>query len=97
VEAIRIEGVWFRVEDAREFAKRAQIYGETEPWEFGPAKAFALSIEICIKQQGAFDLRVSPEKKTAVVAILEEWLQNRDAPDATGTLYRALTSVGSRP
>jgi hypothetical protein len=28
VEVIRIEGVWFKLEDAREFAERVLIYGE---------------------------------------------------------------------
>jgi hypothetical protein len=31
VEVIRIEGVWFKVEDAREFAERARIYAAAQP------------------------------------------------------------------
>ncbi len=95
MEVIRIEGVWFKVEDAREFAQRARIYAAVHPpppevvYRDGP---FAFRIENCIQEGGAFDVIVFESEKVAVLAVLDEWVQSRGAPDAARTLHSALTS-----
>jgi hypothetical protein len=97
VEVIRIEGVWFKVEDARDFAQRARIYAAVHPpppevvYRDGP---FAFRIENCVKEEGAFDVIVFESEKVAVLAVLDEWVQSRGAPDAARTLHRALASNG---
>ena len=94
MEVIRIEGVWFTVKDARDFAQRARIYAAVHPpppvvYRDGP---FAFRIENCIKEEGAFDVIVIESEKVAVLAVLDEWVQRRGAPDAARTLHRALAS-----
>ena len=95
MKVIRIEGVWFKVEDAREFAQRARIYAAVHPpppevvYLDGP---FASRIENCIQEKGAFDVIVFESEKVAVLAVLDEWVQSRGAPDAARTLHRALAS-----
>jgi hypothetical protein len=98
VEVIRIEGVAFKVEDAEEFAERARAYDTAHPpppegeYREGPAWWFAFSIEKCIEDEGDFEVPVTREKIAPVFAVLEEWVQSREAPDAARTLHRALAS-----
>jgi hypothetical protein len=94
VEVIRIEGVWFKVEDAREFAERALIYDLiNDPQPAGAAEGLAFTIQRCISDD--FDATLHEQEKVAVFAVLDEWLQSRDAPDAARTLYNALRSQRS--
>jgi hypothetical protein len=94
---IQIEGVWFKVEDAREFAKRllTKGIGDFMPVvskAYGPKRDLAFSIELCISDEGAWEVMVFRDEVRVAVALatLEAWIQDRDAPEAARTLYRAL-------
>jgi hypothetical protein len=98
VEVIRIEGVAFKVGAAREFAERVLIYdliNDPQPVGYwGALEGVAFTIQRCICDEGAFgDVTLNEQEKVAVLAVLDEWLQSRDAPDAAGTLYRALARI----
>lgn len=94
MEVVRIEGVEFEFEDAREFKERALIYGlANQPMSPETSLAFALGmlIEVCLRDNGGLDVRLEDEKVVAS-AVLNEWLQSGDAPEAARTLYLALAS-----
>lgn len=96
MEVIRIEGVAFKVEAAREFAERLLIYdliNDPHPVGWVAAEGVALTIQGSITDEGRFDVRLNERQKVAVFAVLDEWLQSRGAPDAAGTLHRALASA----
>jgi hypothetical protein len=93
VEVIRIEGVEFALEDAREFVERVLIYGQAnQPMSPERSRAFALAmqIEVCLRDQGSLDVRL--DEKVVASAVLDEWLQSGDAPEAARPLYRALAA-----
>ena len=94
---ILIEGVSFKVEDAREFAKRLLPKGIVNfmplvSKAYGPKQDLAFRIELCISDEGAREMMVFRDEVKVALATLEAWIQDRDAPDAARTLHRALAS-----
>jgi hypothetical protein len=63
-----------------------------DPQPGGAVQGVAFQIKRCISDEGAFDVTLYEQEKPAVFAVLDEWLQSRDAPDAARTLYNALAS-----
>ena len=92
MDAIRIEGVEFELEDAREFYERALAYAAASPPmspERQRAVALAGQIRACLWEKGS---EVTLWEKPAASTVLAEWVQSDDAPDAARTLYRILAS-----
>jgi hypothetical protein len=50
----------------------------------GAAYWLAFQIEKCISDEGSFDVTVDEQEKVAAFAVLDEWLQSREAPDGRG-------------
>jgi hypothetical protein len=97
VEVIRIDGVEFEREDAREFYKRVVIYFEAGPPSPGNpetqrAVALAGQIYACLRDKDCIDVTLWDETKVVASAVLAEWVQSRDAPDAARTLHLFLAS-----
>jgi hypothetical protein len=95
---IEIEGVSFKVEDAREFAKRLLPKGIVNfmplvSKAYGPKQELAFRIELCIRDEGAWEVPVYRDDVKVTLATLEAWVQDRDAPDAARTLYRAMRAL----
>ena len=94
---IRIDGVEFEREDAREFYERVVVYFEAGPPSPGNpetqrAVALAGQIHACLRDKDCFDVTLWDETKVVASAVLAEWVQSHDAPDAARTLHRALAS-----
>jgi hypothetical protein len=94
VATVRIDGVEFELEDAREFFERTLIYVEAQPRmspEVQLAVALALQIHGCLRDKVCSDVTLWEENKVVASAVLAEWIQSRGAPDAAQALHRVLT------
>lgn len=99
---IRIEGVEVEREDAREFYERVRVYfaaGPPSPGNPETQRAVALAgqIRACLREKDCFEVTLWDESKVVASAVLAEWVQSHDAPDAARTLYNALARNTETP
>lgn len=92
MSVIRVAGVEFTLDDAKEFARRIRLYSTGET--FGgltPGRALAAQIDQRIYEGGG-DVTLTDTEAQAAAAVLDEWRQTSGPPDAVTTLYYALAS-----
>jgi hypothetical protein len=87
---VRVEGVEFALDDAREFARRATLYSggatRTTPT---PGSALVVLLNHRIDEGGG-SVTLTDEEARAAVAVLDEWRQKRERPDAVDALHAVL-------
>jgi hypothetical protein len=92
VAIVRIEGVGFELDDAREFAARARRQ-TTGPRSHRMTAWITLAAQIDqrVEDCGVDLLPLTDNEKQAAIAVLDEWRPSRDAPAAVAELRRRLT------
>jgi hypothetical protein len=107
VATVRIEGVAFSLDEAAELARRTRQHVGADPEArfrdrltggvgtspaFTSGTALAVQVEQRVHEGGGDLLGLTAREREAASAVLDEWLQSREAPDAVRTLYRVLGS-----
>jgi hypothetical protein len=90
---VRVEGVEFQLDEAREFVRRAKLYQRgTSEGGLSPGNTLAVQIEKAVDEGGGPVEPLTDEEKLAASAVADEWQQNRDAPAAVRNLRRIFGS-----
>jgi hypothetical protein len=93
--AVRIEGVPFTLDQAREFARRTRICVGVNAEAMTPGTALAVALEHAVENGGGRLHDPSDEEVRAALAVIDEWLQSSSAPrNALLDLRRVLSSRG---
>jgi hypothetical protein len=87
--AVFIEGITFTLEEATELAERTRRYAGASATPLTPGTTLAVQIEQRVTERGG-TVDLNEQEKLAAFAVVDEWLQSRDAPAAARALRLAL-------
>jgi hypothetical protein len=88
--AVVIEGITFTLSEATELAKRTRRYAGASARPLTPGRTLAVQIEQRVAEGGG-TVELNEQEELAASAVVDEWLQSRDAPAAARDLRLALT------